>query len=106
MFEATHLRQRPEIETHILPDGSCLLFDPATDKGYALNVAGALVWDYCDGEMTGAEVSQELANLLPQSVDMATVTEELLSELLELGLIAPVPAVGSQERDEAPQTNR
>jgi hypothetical protein len=46
-----------------------------------------------------------MADLLPQNVDMATVTEELLSELLELGLLAPVPAAGSQERDDAPQTN-
>ena len=95
MFEATHLRQRAAVETHILPDGSCLLFDTATDKGYALNVAGALVWDYCDGELTGAEVSQEMADLLPQYVDMATVTEELLSEPLELGLLAPVAEASS-----------
>jgi hypothetical protein len=96
MYETTHLRQRPEIETHILPDGSFLLFDPATDKGYALNVAGSLVWDYCDGAMTGAEVSREMADLLPQHGDMATVTDELLSELLALGLLTPVPSEGSQ----------
>lgn len=95
MFEAAHLCRQPEIETHILPDGSCLLFDPATDKGYALNLAGALVWDYCDGELTGAEVSREMANLLPQYVDMATVTEELLSELIELGLLTPVAEASS-----------
>lgn len=95
MFEATHLRQQAAIETHILPDGSCLLFDPATDKGYALNVAGALVWDYCDGEMTGAEVTQEMTDLLPQYADIGTVTQELLSELLELGLLAPVAEASS-----------
>jgi hypothetical protein len=100
MFEAMHLRQQPEVETHILPDGSCLLFDLATEKGYALNVAGALVWDYCDGELTGAEVAQEMVNLLPQYGDIGTVTEELLSELLELGLLAPVSAADSQRHDE------
>jgi hypothetical protein len=88
MFEATRLRHQPLVETHVLPDGSCLLFDPVTDRGFALNATGALVWDYCDGELTGAEVAREMAHLLPQYVDIGTVTESLLSELLELGLLA------------------
>ena len=87
---ATYLRQRPEVETHILPDGSCLLFDPISDEGFVLNVAGALVWEYCDGELTGAEVAHELASLLPQFDDTETVTGELLRELVELGLVTSV----------------
>lgn len=89
MFEATRVRHQPSVETHVLPDGSCLLFDPVTDRGFALNATGALVWDYCDGELTGAEVAQEMTNLLPQYTDIGTVTENLLNELLELGLLAP-----------------
>lgn len=102
MFEAARLRQQPLVETHILPDGSCLLFDPVTDKGFALNSTGALVWDYCDGELTGAEVAREMTSLLPQFVDIGAVTEELLSELLELGLLAPGPALFDQPHDGKP----
>ncbi len=74
-IEATRLRQQPGVESFFLPDGSCLLFDPASDEGYALNIAGALVWDYCDGELTGAEVAGELASLLPQYGDMQEAAE-------------------------------
>jgi len=99
-IEATRLRQQPGVESFFLPDGSCLLFDPASDEGYALNIAGALVWDYCDGELTGAEVAGELASLLPQYVEMQAVAEQLLDELLELGLLAPVSTPQSETRDE------
>jgi hypothetical protein len=99
-IEATRLRQQPGVESYFLPDGSCLLFDPASDEGYALNIAGALVWDYCDGELTGAEVAGELASLLPQYGDMQEAAEQLLDELLELGLLAPMPTPQSETRDE------
>jgi hypothetical protein len=91
MHEETYFRRRSDVETHVLPDGSCLLFDLATEKSYTLNAAGALVWEYCDGELSGAEVAQEMVDLVPQEADMERVTEELLSELTGLGLLAPMP---------------
>ncbi len=106
MFEAARLRQQPFVETHILPDGSCLLFDPVADRGFALNASGALVWDYCDGKLTGAEVAQEMANLLPQYADIGMVTEELLSELLELGLLTAGAATFDQSHDEESRTGQ
>jgi hypothetical protein len=106
MFEATRLRQQPFVETHILPDGSCLLFDTVTDRGFALNATGALVWEYCDGELTGAEVAQVMASLLPQYADIGIVTDELLSELVGLGLLASGVATPNQRHDEESRTSQ
>lgn len=82
-------QRRPDVETHLLPDGTCLLFDPQVGEGFTLNVAGALVWDYCDGQLTGDEIARELAGLLPEHPDVAEDTERLLTDLTERGLLLP-----------------
>ena len=87
MTVASCRRRRPDVETHLLPDGTCLLFDPRADIGHTLNAAGALVWEYCDGERTDAEIAQELANLLPQVPQMRDDTLRLLDALAEQGLL-------------------
>ncbi len=88
MLQLTRPRQRPDVETHLLPDGTCLLFDPVGNEGYVLNTAGALVWDYCDGKLTGAEIAQELATLLPQHPEVRAETERALQDLTERGLLS------------------
>lgn len=88
-------RRRPDVETHVLPDGTCLLFDPHGEEGHTLNAAGALVWDYCDGERTAAEIAQELVALLPDHPHAREETAALLAEMAERGLlIAPNTAPG------------
>jgi hypothetical protein len=99
MFEHTYPRRRPDVETHLLPDGSCLLFDPEQAEGHTLNLAGALVWDYCDGTLTGAEIVQELDALLPQQADVHQDTTRLLAQLAERGLLLPP----MEARDLAPR---
>lgn len=101
MSQTTYLRQHPEVESHFLPDGTCLLFDPMTNQGYTLNVAGALVWDYCDGALTDRQIAQELVDLLPQYPDVQTETAQLLCELVERGmLISAPPACGTSDHGE------
>jgi hypothetical protein len=81
-------RRRADVETHVLPDGTCLLFDPQGNEGYVLNAAGALVWDYCDGTLTCAAIAQELAALLPQHPEVRAETERALQDLAERGLLS------------------
>src|SRR5215469_14886709 len=88
MVESTHPRQRTDIETHIMPDGTCLLFDTVSNEGLALNAAGALVWDYCDGTLSADEIAAELASLLPGEQQTHIETLSLLEELGKLGYLA------------------
>jgi hypothetical protein len=81
--------RRPNVETHLLPDGTCLLFDPERDEGHTLNVAGALVWDYCDGTLSALQIAQELADLLPQHPEVREETSLLLTQLAAYGLLLP-----------------
>ena len=87
MPQLTRLRQRPDVDTCVFPDGTCLLFDSRQGKGYTLNIAGALVWDYCDGTMTTEQIAIELANLLPEHPEVRAETERMLTELAEYGLL-------------------
>ena len=42
-------RRRDAIETHLMPDGSALLYDPTTNKAHALDPIGSFIWEFCDG---------------------------------------------------------
>lgn len=96
MVETTHPRQRAGIETHIMPDGTCLLFDAVSNEGRALNAAGALVWDYCDGTLSAGEIADELVALLPNEPQMHAETLSLLDELERMGYLV--------EADHTPDT--
>ena len=98
VVQLTYTRRRPDVETHVLPDGTCLLFDPVGNEGYVLNAAGALVWDYCDGMLTGAEIAQELVALLPEHPEVREETERILQDLAERGLVLSVE-VAAAPRD-------
>jgi hypothetical protein len=87
MVETRYPRQRADIETHIMPDGTCLLFDEVSNEGRALNAAGALVWDYCDGTLSAGEIAAELAALLPDEPQMHAEALSLLEEFERLGYL-------------------
>jgi hypothetical protein len=94
----SHPRRRPDVETHVLPDGTCLLFDPRGEEGHTLNAAGALVWDYCDGERTAAEIAQELVSLLPDHPQAREETAALLADMAGRGLLlSPDDAPGGAD---------
>jgi Coenzyme PQQ synthesis protein D (PqqD) len=102
MDERTYPRQRTDIETHIMPDGSCLLFDAVSNEGRALNAAGALVWDYCDGTLSAGEIAAELRALLPDEYQMHAKTLSLLEEFERLGYLVEVEH--SQDAVTTPQS--
>jgi hypothetical protein len=78
---------RPDIETHELPDGSCLLFDPVSYEGHALDILGALVWDYCDGTLTSDEIASAIAELVPNDVRLREEVRRFLNEFARHGLL-------------------
>ncbi len=78
---------RHEIEAHVFPDASCLLFDPRAQDGHVLDAFGALVWDYCDGALSAGEIAAEIAALVPQSHGAAERVAALLDEFARRGLL-------------------
>lgn len=78
---------RPEVEAYFVPDGTCFLFDPARDEGFALDQLGALVWDYCDGQTSEDEIVAEVASLLPDHPETAARVRELLASFAAQGLL-------------------
>lgn len=78
---------RVEIETHVFPDASCLLFDPLTQDGHVLDSFGALVWDYCDGQLTIEEIATEVGALVPQYTDAKEQVRAIIEEYSQRGLL-------------------
>ncbi len=79
--------RRADVETYLMPDGSCVLFDPRQGEGLTLNAAGALVWEYCDAALSTEEIAREVASLLPNEPHAYTDGLAVMSQLLELGLL-------------------
>jgi hypothetical protein len=80
-------QRRANVEMQVMPDGSALLYDPRTDQGHVLTALGALVWDMCDGSMSGEAISAECAALLPQQPDTASIVHALLASFQDLHLL-------------------
>lgn len=91
--------RRGDVETYLMPDGSCVLFDPSLGEGFTLNAAGALVWEYCDAALSTDEIAREVASLLPNEPNAYTDGLAVVSQLLESGLLEMqserVPATAS-----------
>ncbi len=80
-------RRRLDIETHVLPDGTSLLYDPIADVGYPLDLGRSLLWELCDGTLTGEEIARELATLLPQHETASPFALHVLDEFVARGLL-------------------
>jgi hypothetical protein len=79
--------RRADVETYLMPDGSCVLFDPLQGEGLTLNAAGALVWEYCDAALSTEEIARDVASLLPNEPQAYTDGLAVMSQLRELGLL-------------------
>jgi Coenzyme PQQ synthesis protein D (PqqD) len=79
--------RRADVETYVLPDGSCVLFDPHLGEGFTLNASGALIWEYCDAALATEEVAREVASLLPNEPHAHTDGLAVIAQLLEDGLL-------------------
>ena len=94
---------RPEIEAYIVPDGTCFLFDPTRDEGFALDQLGALVWDYCDGMTSRENIVAEVSALLPNHAELAERVNELLAMFAAQGLLLPDAAKLTSDATGQPQ---
>lgn len=80
-------KARSGVETYIVPDGSCFLFDPVSDATYTLDQLGALVWDFCDGQIPAEQIIHQIAELLPDDAAIPARTRRLLADFAEEGLL-------------------
>ncbi len=87
MSPDTRPQARPEIEMHVLPDGSSLLFDPVESAGHVLSPIAALAWDYCDGALRCDEIAGEIAALDPHLAETRAGILKLLDEFAGRGLL-------------------
>ena len=82
-------RRRDAIETHLMPDGSALLYDPTTNKAHALDPIGSFIWEFCDGTLTPEQIAAALADALPQASDIRAEALRVVAEFAAAGLLAP-----------------
>jgi hypothetical protein len=53
-------KRREAVESQPLPDGSGLLFDPATATAYPITASALRIWQLCDGEHDVASILDDL----------------------------------------------
>jgi hypothetical protein len=85
--QPTYPHARHTIETYLVPDGSCFLYDPVSDASYTLDQLGALVWDYCDGATAVERIVQEITELLPTRDEAVARVSALLADFAQEGLL-------------------
>jgi hypothetical protein len=74
-------------------EGTLVLFHMAEGTYFSLNSVGARLWELCDGYLTLQDVAATMAlefDAPPNVIE--TDTSELVSELLEAGLLEESPA--------------
>jgi hypothetical protein len=67
-----------------------LVYMKQSDSTFYLNGTAALVWRLCDGQRTGAGISQLLAEAYPQAESLDQDVIEALKQLTVLGVVEPV----------------
>ncbi|HZC05975.1 MAG TPA: hypothetical protein VE338_10065 [Ktedonobacterales bacterium] len=87
MSASSHPVRRPDVETYVLPDGTSLLFDPASESGLPLDTLSSLIWDYCDGALSDDDIAQEIAALLPQITDARAHALTVIEGFKQYGLL-------------------
>lgn len=81
---------RADVRLESLPDGSAVLFDPATNMTYAVTASAALVWQACDGTRTPDAIVADLAEIYDAPPDrIAHDVDALLAHFEALGLLQP-----------------
>ena len=80
-------KARAGVETYIVPDGTCFLYDPTTDASYVLDQVGALVWDFCDGKTLVTTMIAEVSELAPTDDGVAARVTGLVADFASEGLL-------------------
>lgn len=88
------LKRRASVLTDVLPDGYVILYVEETNWAFTLTPLGALVWEFCDGEMTLDEVVTAIGetDCIVRDDGLGGQVEALTAELERLGLLVPATA--------------
>jgi hypothetical protein len=79
--------QKPDYRLEMI-DGELLLFHPGQTKILYCNPTASLVWQLCDGQRTGQEITTLLAEAFPEEAEaIATDVEATLRQFLRHGAI-------------------
>ena len=80
----TELFRRAEhVNATMLPDGHCVLFGKADDRGgITLSPAGSIVWEFCDGKHSVVDIANVIKEISPTEddsllTDICTLVQEL-----------------------------
>ncbi|MEQ1898446.1 MAG: PqqD family protein [Vicinamibacterales bacterium] len=85
-------KRREAVEAQPLPDGSGLLFDPATATAYPITESALRIWQLCDGEHAVDAIVDDLEDYY--DIDRATVQQDSLMLLEDLATKQLLEAVG------------
>ena len=75
-------KRKADVEHQPLPDGSGLLFDPATATAYPITESARRIWLLCDGEHPVASILDELEQ--HYEVDRQRLEQDSLKLLQDL----------------------
>lgn len=80
--------RRSGLSSKLLPDNHLVIVDEISELAVTLNPTAAVIWEFCDGEHSSVEMSEELT-LLSVGHEVISLNEinALLEELSQLGLL-------------------
>ena len=77
-----------EVESHRLPDRSCLLFDKRSRLSIPVSESAARIWDLCDGFWTVDQIVDDLAETYDAArIQIERDTRAFLAILQQYGFI-------------------
>jgi hypothetical protein len=86
-----NLKRASAVKTTVLPDGYVALFSAPTDYAYTIPPAGAVAWEFFDGDTPIEDVIEEAAQALgvENSSDFSQQILNLAVELQKNGFLEP-----------------
>jgi hypothetical protein len=82
-----HPIKSPQVSDELLADGSMVLFHAATRRLLTLNPTAALVWEYCDGAHSPAEIASAVGDVFPDVPAISDDVERILLDLRQEGML-------------------
>jgi|AGTN01.2.fsa_nt_gi hypothetical protein len=83
------LKRTSNSKTSLLPDGYIAIFCGSTDRALTLPPVGALVWEFCDGELSTQDIVGEVAKLIGSEAtpELRRQIQDLTNELEKNGFL-------------------
>lgn len=79
-----------------------VVYNSARDLVHYLNHTAAMTLEFCDGQRTAAQIALLLAEIFPAAGEVHASVEQCISQLRDLGLVLPLPAVPAQPGEARP----